>query len=68
MAGWLRLLASEVTGRRFKWPALRLIGKTQFDIADYEGARQTWEQILANEPDDIAANLSLANINERQYR
>src|SRR6188768_2857473 len=26
-AGWLRLLASEVNGQRFQWPALRAIGK-----------------------------------------
>jgi hypothetical protein len=66
--GWLRLLATEVVGRRFQWPALRLIGQSQWDVGDYEGARQTWERIRANDPDDLAANLALANLFERQYR
>ena len=40
--GWLRLLASEVTGVRFQWPALRSIGKAQWQLADFVGARRTW--------------------------
>src|SRR4051794_395925 len=66
--GWLRLLASEVAGRRFQWPALRLIGQAQWEVEDDEGARRTWEQVRANDPDDLAANLALANLYERQYR
>jgi hypothetical protein len=67
-AGWLRLLASELDGQRFQWPALRLVGKAQWDLTDYEGAQETWERIRANDPDDIAANLALGNIYERLYR
>ena len=67
-AGWLRLLASELDGQRFQWPALRLVGKAQWDLTDYEGARDTWERIRANDPDDVAANLALGNIYERLYR
>ena len=67
-AGWLRLLASELDGQRFQWPALRLVGKAQWDLTDYEGAQETWEQIRTNDPDDIAANLALGNIYERLYR
>ncbi|MGG5890099.1 tetratricopeptide repeat-containing protein [Falsiroseomonas sp. HC035] len=66
--GWLRLLASEVAGRRFQWPALRLIGQAQWDAGDYEGARRSWEQVRANDPDDLAANLAMANLFERQYK
>ena len=66
--GWLRLLASEVDGRRFQWPALRSIGQAQWAVADYDAARRTWEKIRANDPDDLAANLALANLYERQYR
>jgi len=38
--GWLRLLATEVAGRRFQWPAQRLIGQAQWDLEDWEGARK----------------------------
>jgi len=65
--GWLRLLASEVEGRRFQWPALRLIGQAQWGLSDFEGARRTWKQVQANTPEDIEANLALANLYERQY-
>lgn len=67
-AGWLRLLASEVTGRRFQWPALRLIGKAQWKLADYDGARRTWMRVRGSDPNDLDANLALANLYERQYR
>ena len=66
--GWLRLLASEVGGLRFQWPALRLIGQAQWDLKDYDGARRTWERVRANDADDFAANLALANLYERQYK
>jgi hypothetical protein len=67
-AGWLRLLASEVAGLRFQWPALRIVAQAQWDLKDYAGARKTWERIRDNEPDDLSANLALANLFERQYR
>lgn len=66
--GWLRLLASEVAGLRFQWPALRIVAQAQWDLKDYEGARKTWERIRDNDPDDLSANLALANLFERQYR
>jgi tetratricopeptide (TPR) repeat protein len=66
--GWLRLLASEAGGFRFEWPALRLIGQSQWEVGDYDGARGTWERVVGNDPDDVAANLALANLYERQYR
>lgn len=66
--GWLRLLASEVAGLRFQWPALRMVAQAQWDLKDYEGARKTWGRIRDNDPDDLSANLALANLFERQYR
>jgi tetratricopeptide repeat protein len=66
--GWLRLLASEVAGLRFQWPALRLVAQAQWDLKDYEGARKTWERIRDNNPDDLSANLALANLFERQSK
>jgi hypothetical protein len=67
-AGWLRLLASEVAGMRFQWQALRILAQAQWDLKDYDGARQNWERIHDNDPDDPSANLALANLYERQYR
>jgi hypothetical protein len=66
--GWLRLLASEVAGRRFQWPALRLIGEAQWKLEDYDGARRTWEHVRTNDQDDLDANLALANLYERRFR
>jgi hypothetical protein len=66
--GWLRLLSQEVETRRFQWPALRAIGRAQWDIEDYEGARRTYQKLIDNDADDLDANNALANLYERQYR
>jgi hypothetical protein len=66
--GWLRLLTCEVAGLRFQWPALRIVAQAQWDLKDYEGARKTWERIRDNDPDDLSANLALANVFERQSK
>jgi len=66
--GWLRLLASEVVDRRFQWPALRLIGQAQRQIKDYDSAEETLKRVIENDPNDIVANLALADIYERRYR
>jgi hypothetical protein len=52
-AGWLRLLASEVLGLRFQWPALRLVAQAQWELKDYEGARKSYELIRSNDMGDI---------------
>jgi hypothetical protein len=67
-AGWLRLLSQEVETRHFQWLALRVIGREQWDIADYEGARRTYQKLIDHNPDDLDANNTLANLYERQYR
>jgi hypothetical protein len=67
-AGWLRLLACEVMGLRFQWPALHEVANAQWDLDDYDGARETWAVIRRNDPDHPAANLALANIFERQAK
>lgn len=66
--GWLRLLAEEVRERRFQWDGLKLVAAAQWDLQDYEGALDSWEAIRGTHPNDIAANLALANIYERRYR
>jgi hypothetical protein len=67
-AGWLRLLASEVSGMRFQWPALRLVAQAQMKVGDYRGALATMESLRQNNPQDITADVGLANIYERLYR
>jgi tetratricopeptide (TPR) repeat protein len=66
--GWLRLLADEVRGLRFERSGLKLAGKAQWDAKDYDGARESWERVRKVYPNDVAANLALANIYERQGR
>jgi hypothetical protein len=66
--GWLRLLSDEVRTRRFQWGGLKLVATAQWDLKDWAGARESWETIRETHPDDIDANLALANIYERLYR
>ena len=66
--GWLRLLTEDVRGRRFEWAGLELIGKAQWALNDYDGARDTWESVRAIRPNEVVANLALANIYERLSR
>ena len=66
--GWLRLLADDVVGRRFQWVGLKLIAKAQWDVRDFEGARESYELIREMYRDDAEANLALANVYERLHR
>src|SRR5262245_30156580 len=66
--GWLRLLADDIHGLRFERPALQLVAAGQWDLNDYVGARKTSEAIRAIQPDDVTANLALANVYERLSR
>jgi len=66
--GWLRLLAEEVKRLRFEREGLKLVAAAQWDLKDYEGSRETWQAIRDTHPNDVAANLALANIYERLYR
>ncbi|HEV7350954.1 tetratricopeptide repeat-containing protein [Telluribacter sp.] len=61
----LALLTEEVRGFAWEVPALRLIGEGQFRLKGYEGARQTWEQILRRIPHDREANDRLSTIYNR---
>ncbi len=75
--GWLRLLAKEVEGLRFEWPALRMIGQAQWDLEDYDGALTTFVRSLKSiqtmslptshwpisTSDDIEKNARKAEIN-----
>lgn len=66
--GWLRLLAQDVIGRRFQWLGLKLIAKAQWDVGDYDGARESYDLIRDMYPNDVEANLAQANLYERLYR
>src|SRR5262249_56581211 len=64
--GDLRLLASEVQ-KDFEWGTvgLRAIGHAQFKLKAFEGAKETWEAVRNNDPNDLEANLLLGTIYER---
>lgn len=66
--GWLRLLADDVLGRRFEQPGLQLVADGQWGLGDFAGARKTLERIREIQPDDVSANLALANVYERLHR
>lgn len=66
--GWLRLLAEEVSHEIFERDALRLVGREQWALKDFEMAAKTWREVLAGDKDDIEANLALANVHERLYK
>jgi len=66
--GWLRLLAGEVRGEVFQWDGLQAIAQAQWRVKDYSGARESWEAVRAVRPNDVKANLALANVYERLYR
>jgi hypothetical protein len=66
--GWLRLLSEEVRGKRFEWEGLRAVGRAQWDVKDFSGAKESWETLRDIHPNDVDANLALANIYERLSR
>jgi tetratricopeptide (TPR) repeat protein len=67
--GDLRLLAAEVK-KDFSWgkEGLRVVGRAQFDLKDFTGARATWEAVRDINPFDLEANLLLGTIYERLGR
>lgn len=65
--GLLRLLAEEVRGLRFEMNGLMTVARAQWFVHDYDCARHSWEKIREVHPNDIEANLALANIYERLY-
>jgi len=66
--GWLRLLSDEIQGRRFERNGMKLVGRAQWQLRDWDGAVVTWERIRAISANDVDANLALANVFERQSR
>jgi hypothetical protein len=63
--GDLDLLGVEAQGFEWESEGLRLVGRAQFNLKVFEGARATWEAILKPEQSDLEANTQLGTIYQR---
>ena len=63
--GDLELLAAEARGFEWEIEGLRLVGRAQFKLKAFEGARATWEVIRKNNDQDVEANTLLGTIYQR---
>lgn len=64
-AGDLALFSYEVRGMEWEIGGWRAVGKAQFKLKAWAGAKESWERVRAIEPDDPEANLLLGTIYER---
>ena len=67
-AAALHALAVEARSKRYARDALKIIGRAQWAVNDFDAAVGTWEGARQGAPLDLAANLALANLYERQYK
>ncbi|HET9270939.1 MAG TPA: tetratricopeptide repeat-containing protein [Vicinamibacterales bacterium] len=63
--GDLRLFAQEILGLEWDQEGLRLIGEAQFKLRAYNGAKETFEALRAELPDDLRVNQRLATIYQK---
>ncbi|HSE17129.1 MAG TPA: tetratricopeptide repeat-containing protein [Pyrinomonadaceae bacterium] len=63
--GDLELLAAEARGFEWEFEGLRLVGRSQFDLKAFEGARATWEAVRMQDQLDVEANTLLGTIYQR---
>jgi hypothetical protein len=63
--GHLQLLAAEALGFPWESEGLRLVGRAQFKLKDFKGARTTWERFRQLNERDSEANQLLATIYQR---
>jgi hypothetical protein len=61
----LRRLAVEIEGLEWEMAGRRKIGLAQFDLRDFEGARDTWEVVRRRRPRDRRANLQLGTVYQK---
>ncbi|HYV13593.1 MAG TPA: tetratricopeptide repeat-containing protein [Pyrinomonadaceae bacterium] len=63
--GDLELLAAEARGFEWEIEGMRLVGRAQFDLKAFEGARATWEAVRKQDQLDVEANTLLGTIYQR---
>jgi hypothetical protein len=63
--GDLELLAAEARGFEWEVEGLRLVGRAQFNLKAFEGARLTWEAVRKQDALDVEANTLLGTIYQR---
>jgi hypothetical protein len=63
--GDLELLADEARGFEWEIEGLRLVGRAQFNLKAFEGARATWEAVRKQDLLDVEANTLLGTIYQR---
>jgi hypothetical protein len=63
--GDLELLAAEARGFEWEIEGLRLVGREQFNLGAFEGARATWEAVRKQDGLDVEANTLLGTIYQR---
>jgi hypothetical protein len=63
--GDLELLAAEARGFEWEIEGLRVVGRAQFNLKAFEGARATWEAVRKLDPLDVEANTMLGTIYQR---
>ncbi len=67
--GDLGLLAAEARGFYWETEGLRAVGRAQYGLKDFNGAKNTWEAVRRNNREyDLEANLLLGTIYERLDR
>jgi tetratricopeptide (TPR) repeat protein len=67
--GDLGLLSAEARGFSWETEGLRAIGRAQYKLKDFKGARSTWEAVRNNNREfDLEANIDLGTIYEKLGR
>ena len=63
--GDLQLLAAEVDGFAWRVTGLRIVGRAQFRLKDWSGAKATWQAVRGYDDMDGEANILLGTIFQR---
>ncbi|HEX3530303.1 MAG TPA: tetratricopeptide repeat-containing protein [Thermoanaerobaculia bacterium] len=63
--GDLELLAAEAKGFEWESEGLRVVGRAQYALKAYRGARDTWEAVRGFDEQDLEANTILGTLYQR---
>jgi hypothetical protein len=63
--GDLQLLAAEIDGFAWRVTGLRIVGRAQFRLKDWSGAKATWQAVRGYDDMDGEANILLGTIFQR---